>query len=115
MGNEEAIKKEVDKHFHTQNLPISIIPATEAVAMDEKPAVALKQKKDSSIAVATRHHAKGLADAVVSAGNTGVVMAHALFGLKRVKGIRRPAIGSLVVRAVEELGIFPDILGVQWA
>lgn len=96
VGDQEAIEKEVAKHFLTQNLPLSIHHASQAVGMDEKPAVALKQKTDSSIAVATRLHHNRDVDAIVSAGNTGVVMAHALFGLKRVQGIRRPAIGSLL-------------------
>jgi len=96
VGQEEAIQKEIDKHFHTQNLPLSIRHASQVVGMDEKPAIALKQKPDSSIAVATRLHSTREVDAVVSAGNTGVVMAHALFGLTRVPGIRRPAIGSFM-------------------
>ncbi len=96
VGDQEEIEKEVAKHFHTQNLPLSIHHASQAVSMDEKPAIALKQKTDSSIAVATRLHHNRIVDGVVSAGNTGVVMAHALFGLKRVPGIRRPAIGSFM-------------------
>lgn len=96
VGDKEAVEKEVAKHFHTQNLPFSIEHASQAVGMDEKPADALKHKTDSSIAVATRLHKEGHVNGVVSAGNTGVVMAHALFGLGRVPGIRRPAIGSFM-------------------
>ena len=96
VGDQEAVEKEVAKHFHTQNLPLSIHHASQIVGMHEKPAVALKQKTDSSVAVAMRLHHNRDVDAVVSAGNTGVVMAHALFGLKRVTGIRRPAIGSFL-------------------
>jgi glycerol-3-phosphate acyltransferase PlsX len=96
VGDQEAVEKEIGKHFRTQDLPLSIVHASQHVEMNEKPAVALKQKPDSSIAVATRLHANREVDALVSAGNTGVVMAHALFGLKRVAGIRRPAIGSLL-------------------
>ena len=96
VGDKEAIEAEVEKHFHAQNLPLSIVNATEVVGMDDQPSVALKQKTDSSIAVATRLHASRQVQAMVSAGNTGAVMASALFGLKRVKGIRRPAIGSLL-------------------
>ncbi len=96
VGDQHAVEKEMHKRFKTQNLPISIVHASQTVDMHEQPSVALKQKPDSSIAVATRLHAAGEVDAVVSAGNTGAVMAHALFGLKRIKGIRRPAIGSLM-------------------
>lgn len=96
VGDQGAVEKEIAKHFRTQDLPLTIVHASQRVEMNEKPAVALKQKPDSSIAVATRLHANREVDALVSAGNTGVVMAHALFGLKRVAGIRRPAIGSLL-------------------
>ena len=96
VGKKDAIEAEIEKHFHTQNLPISVVQASEVVGMDDQPSVALKQKTDSSIAVATRLHADNKVQAMVSAGNTGAVMASALFGLKRVKGIRRPAIGSLL-------------------
>ena len=95
VGDENAIQAEIEKHFHTQNLPISIQHASEVVLMDEQPANALK-KKDSSIAVALRMQKEQKVDAFVSAGNTGAVMASALFGLGRVKGIRRPAIGSIL-------------------
>lgn len=96
VGNQGAIEREIAKHFRTQDLPLSVVHASQTIEMTEKPAIALKQKTDSSIAVAMRLHANREVDAVVSAGNTGVVMAHALFGLKRVAGIRRPAIGSLL-------------------
>jgi glycerol-3-phosphate acyltransferase PlsX len=95
VGNEEAIQREVDRHFRTDELPMSIVHADQAIDMHELPSQALK-KKNSSIAVAIDLHKQGKVDAVVSAGNTGAVMATALFGLKRVKNIRRPAIGSIL-------------------
>jgi len=96
VGDKEKIEREVARHFRTQDLPISIVHASQIVEMNEHPATALKQKKDSSIAVAVRLHKEGKVDAVVSAGNTGAVMASALFGLRRVECIRRPAIGSIL-------------------
>jgi phosphate acyltransferase len=96
VGDQDEIEKQLNKHFKIQNLPISVVHASQSVDMDEQPSVALKQKPDSSIAVATRLHASHDVDALVSAGNTGAVMAHALFGLKRIKGIRRPAIGNFM-------------------
>lgn len=96
VGDREIIQAELQKHYHIQDLPISIEHASEAVEMHEHPSIALKQKPDSSIAVAVRLHAARKVSAVVSAGNTGAVMASALFGLKRVRGIRRPAIGQLL-------------------
>jgi glycerol-3-phosphate acyltransferase PlsX len=56
----------------------------------------VRSKKDASINVATRLLAEGKADAVVSAGNSGGIMAAAVFGLRRIKGLERPAIGAVV-------------------
>jgi glycerol-3-phosphate acyltransferase PlsX len=95
VGNRVAVQKEIGRHFHTSELPISIIHASDSVAMDEQPSVALRNK-ETSIAIALALHKDREVDAVVSAGNTGAVMASALFSLKRVRGIRRPAIGANV-------------------
>jgi len=68
--------------------------ATQVVDMDEPPAHALKRKKDSSMRVAINLVKEGTAQACVSAGNTGALMATARFVLKTIKGINRPAICS---------------------
>jgi len=68
--------------------------ATQQVGMDESPAAALRGKKDSSMRVAIDLVKKGEADACVSAGNTGALMATARFVLKTLPGIDRPAIIS---------------------
>ena len=73
---------------------ISIHPATEVVDMDEPPADALRKKKDSSMRVAINLVKDGTANACVSAGNTGALMAIARFVLKTLPGIDRPAIAS---------------------
>ncbi len=70
--------------------------ASEAVAMDESPASALKNKKDSSLRVALELVKSGEADACVSSGNTGALMATARYVLKMLPGIDRPAIISAV-------------------
>ena len=69
-------------------------PATEVVDMDEPPADALRRKKDSSMRVAINLVHRGEAQACVSAGNTGALMAIARFVLKTLPGIDRPAIAS---------------------
>jgi glycerol-3-phosphate acyltransferase PlsX len=71
-------------------------PASEVVAMDEPPADALRRKKDSSMRVAIELVKNGEADACVSAGNTGALMATARYVLKTLPGIDRPAIISAV-------------------
>jgi glycerol-3-phosphate acyltransferase PlsX len=73
---------------------ISIHPANEVVDMDEPPADALRKKKDSSMRVAINLVKDGSANACVSAGNTGALMAIARFVLKTLPGIDRPAIAS---------------------
>ncbi len=68
--------------------------APEVIGMDEHPAQAVRTKKASSIVRGVQMVAAGRAEAFVSAGNSGAIMAAALFGLHRIAGIDRPAIGS---------------------
>ena len=73
---------------------VSVRAASQVVDMDEPPADALRKKKDSSMRVAVNLVKDGTADACVSAGNTGALMAIARFVLKTLPGIDRPAIAS---------------------
>jgi len=96
VGDQEELEHRLSHVFHAKDLPITIYHASQQVEMTDSPSIALKEKRDSSIAVATRLHRDGLADAVVSAGNTGAVLASALVSLRKIKGVIRPAIGSLL-------------------
>ncbi len=71
---------------------LALVPTTQVVGMDEKPADAFRTKDDSSLVRAVKAVADGEADAVVSAGNTGAMLAAGLVLLRRVPGVRRPAI-----------------------
>ncbi len=71
-----------------------VVPASEVVAMDDPIEVALRRKKDSSMRVAIEQVKQGAAQAVVSAGNTGALMAIARYVLKTIEGIERPAIAG---------------------
>ena len=71
---------------------VRLVHASEVVGMDESPALALRNKKDSSMRVAINLVKAGEADACVSAGNTGALMAISRFVLKMLPGIERPAI-----------------------
>jgi len=97
VGLEQPIKQAIDKS-HGQDLVnkgvLQINIASEVVAMDEPPAQALKKKKDSSMRIAINLVKEGGANAAVSAGNTGALMATARFVLKTIPGISRPAIIS---------------------
>ena len=75
---------------------LEIIHAPEVAEMDESPVDAIKKKKDCSINVAMRLVKEGRADAFVSAGNSGAVAASAQFTLKRIKGVHRPAIATVL-------------------
>lgn len=90
VGDQERLGAAADKPR------VTIHHASEVIGMDEHPAKALRQKRDSSIAVAAGL-AKKLGDApIVSAGSTGAVLAAALFGWKRLPGVERPCIAGLV-------------------
>ena len=95
VGNEAGIKAELDKR-DCSKLPISIQHASQTVEMDESPLAALRRKKDSSIRVAIDMVKSGSADAIVSAGNSGVVMATALYVLGKLPGVERPAIAAIM-------------------
>ncbi|MGI6548978.1 MAG: phosphate acyltransferase PlsX [Syntrophomonadales bacterium] len=97
VGDQEVLKEEL-KRCNWSGEGISIHHASQVIAMNEHPAMALRKKKDSSIMVSTMLVKMGQADAVVSCGNTGAQMAAAIFGWGRFDGIDRPAIGSLIPR-----------------
>ena len=93
VGDKELIQTELQKNKYT-NTRLSIQHASEVVEMDESPQSALKNKKDSSMRVAINLIKEEKAQACVSAGNTGVLMATARYVLKMLPGIDRPAIAS---------------------
>jgi phosphate acyltransferase len=94
VGRPEVIKAELAKH-ETAGLDLPIIPANEVIEMHEHPSAAVKNKKDSSMVVGMRSVKAGESDAFVTAGNSGGALAGALFGLGRIKGIKRPALSSV--------------------
>jgi len=93
VGDKELIQKELQKNKYT-NTRLSIQHASEVVEMDESPQSALKNKKDSSMRVAINLIKEEKAQACISAGNTGALMATARYVLKMLTGIDRPAIAS---------------------
>jgi len=93
VGDEKELLRLLSKHKNIES--ISIVHASQIIRMDEAPASAVKLKKDSSINVAVKLVKSGRADAIISAGNTGALMAASLFGLGRVRGVDRPAIATV--------------------
>jgi glycerol-3-phosphate acyltransferase PlsX len=94
VGVEDQVRAELAKHPGVAELPIEVVHASEVVEMAEH-TMAVKAKKDSSMMVGMRLVKEGRAQAFASAGNSGAVMAAALFVLGRIPGIERPAIGSI--------------------
>ena len=95
VGNEVQVRQALE----AANAPmdrIQIVHAAQVVEMDEQPQSALKNKKDSSMRIAVNQVKEGLAQAAVSAGNTGALMATARFVLKTIQGIERPAIAKFI-------------------
>ncbi len=94
VGLTEAIEMELRAHRASVGSRLRIHHASEVVTMDEAPSSALRNKKDSSMRVAINLIKSGEANACVSAGNTGALMATARYVLKTLPGIDRPAIAS---------------------
>jgi len=94
VGDEAVLKPLLVQELVDYSDRLSIQHASQCVEMHESPAKVLKNKKDSSMRVAINLVRDGVADACVSAGNTGALMATARFVLKMIPGIDRPAIIS---------------------
>ncbi len=94
VGLQDAIQAELIANKASTGPNLHIYQASEVVLMDETPQSAMKNKKDSSMRVAINLTKTGEANACVSAGNTGALMATARFVLKTLPGIERPAIAS---------------------
>jgi glycerol-3-phosphate acyltransferase PlsX len=75
---------------------LELVETTQSIAMDEKPADAVKAKPDSSLVVACRAVGQKQAEAVVSAGNTGAMLAACFLELRRLPGVARPAIAVII-------------------
>lgn len=93
VGPQDVVQAELSKHDLT-GATIEVVHASEVVTMEDH-TMAVKTKTDSSMVVGIRMVRQGEADAFVSAGNSGAVMAAALFNLGRIKGIMRPAITAI--------------------
>ncbi|MBJ7309039.1 phosphate acyltransferase PlsX [Rugamonas sp. CCM 8940] len=96
VGLEDVIRAELKKHHAEAHPRLSVLHASEQVLMDDPLEVALRRKKDSSMRVAIEQVKDGKAQASVSAGNTGALMAVARYVLKTMAGVDRPAICSIM-------------------
>ena len=107
VGNEEELVQRLQRHS-TNGLGLVICHAPEAVGMHESPSAAVRKKKQSSIRVGLELVKRGEADAFISAGNTGAVMATAMITLGPLPGVERPAI-ALIVPTLRGHSILLDV------
>lgn len=95
VGDENVISDVSVKH--NINLDgIEILHAPTAITMEDKPLAVVREKRDSSMSVGLKHLSQGLGDAFVSAGNTGALITGATLIVKRIKGINRAAIATVL-------------------
>src|SRR6202162_4851093 len=91
VGLPSSVQPLLDSHPR-----LRLVPCSQVIAMDEHPAQAVRSKPDSSISVCARMCKEGRTDGWISAGNSGAVMAAALLIQGRIRGVDRPALGSIV-------------------
>lgn len=96
-GDENRLKALVDGKAGSNR--IEIVHAPQVVHMDDEPVAAVRSKDDSSLVRGAKLVQAGEAQALVSAGNTGASLAASLFHIKRIKGVERPAISTLMPTA----------------
>ena len=94
-GPQELIKNELIKNNYNGN-KITIVDAQEVITTNEQPVMAVRKKKDSSICKALNLVKSGECDAVISAGSTGAFLAGCTFIVGRIKGIKRPALATIM-------------------
>ncbi len=96
VGDEARVREALDGAGAQCGSLVTVRHASEVIEAGEQPVAALRRKRDSSMAVALKMVREGEADAVVSAGNTGALLAGGVMILGRVKGVDRPAISTLL-------------------
>jgi glycerol-3-phosphate acyltransferase PlsX len=101
VGKEDVVRRELTAHEDYRDLPIEIVHASEQVTMEDSAAKAVRSKRDSSLRVGSRLVRDGIAQGLVSAGNTGAAMATAKMVQGVVQGVDRPALA----------GVFPTLAG----
>lgn len=100
VGDESVIRAEFERHEDISSR-LTVHHAPDRVTVDDPPASVIRRKPDSSMVVGLRMQKEGRADAFVSAGSTGAVMASSLFTLRPLPGVERPPVGAIIPTASE--------------
>ncbi len=108
VGQRDLIAHELGRH-DARGLPLDIVHASEVISMEESAVRAIRKKRDSSIRVATQLVANGEAAGLVSAGNTGAVMATAKLELGSLPGVDRPALASVFPTTAGTAAVMVDV------
>lgn len=95
MGMEDRVKEELSKYTYPQD-QVRVVHASEVIATEEPPVMAIRKKKDSSIVVAMNLVKRKEADAFVSAGSSGAILVGGQLIIGRIKGIERPPLAPLI-------------------
>lgn len=106
-GDKDILEKEFSKYDFDRN-KLEIVHTTEIIENEDKPVKAIRSKKDSSMVVALRLVKEGKADAIVSAGSTGALLAGGLFIVGRIKGIDRPCLCPAIPNVNQGMTIIAD-------
>ncbi len=109
VGPQEMLKRELGRHHEARSLRIEIVHASEAVTMEDAAAKAFRRKRDSSMRVAARLVRDGEADGLISAGNTGAVMATAKIVLGTLEGVDRPALAAVFPTSKRKASVLLDV------
>lgn len=108
IGQEEAVKAELDRHASAAHLPVEVVHAAEYITMEDK-VEAIRAKRDSSMRVGLRLVREGRANGFVTAGNTGAAMATAKIVLGAVPGVDRPALAAVFPTAPGTAAMLLDV------
>ncbi|HSQ88468.1 phosphate acyltransferase PlsX [Romboutsia sp.] len=106
-GDKDVLEKEFS-NYEFDRSKLEIVHTTEIIQNEDKPVKAIKSKKDSSMVVALRLVKEGKADAVISAGNTGALLAGGLFVVGRIKGIDRPCLCPAIPNVKRGMTLIAD-------
>ena len=108
FGDEKAIREEIARHKILQR-DVTVVHTPEAIHAGEKPSQAIRRARTTSMGVAINAVKEGHADAALSAGNTGAMMAMAKLALRTMPGIDRPALAALLPTMAEQDCVMLDL------
>jgi glycerol-3-phosphate acyltransferase PlsX len=109
VGPEQTLRPALQSHLRNQKLPIEIVHASEWISMEDKAAIAVRSKRDSSMRVGLKMVREGKAAGFLTAGNTGAAMATAKMVLGALPGVDRPALAALLPTSTGSPCILLDV------